>query len=172
MTQIMIDGSMGEGGGQVLRTALALSVVTQKPFAVERIRAGRKKPGLMRQHRTAVDAATTICGARVDGGELGSQRLTFEPGRVRSGEYKFSVGTAGSACLVLQTVLPPLLTADGPSRLVLEGGTHNPWAPPFDFLKKAFLPLLHKMGARVSTKIERHGFYPAGGGRFCVDIEP
>lgn len=110
---ITIDGSQGEGGGQILRSALALAMVTGKPFRIERIRAGRAKPGLMRQHLTAVNAATEICGADVNGAAIGSQALTFSPGTVKPGDYSFAIGTAGSATLVLQTVLPPLLLASG-----------------------------------------------------------
>lgn len=169
---ITIDGSTGEGGGQILRTALALSLVTGQPFRVDKIRAGRKKPGLLRQHLTAVNAAVQIGSARATGATLGSQTLTFEPGGIVPGDYTFAVGTAGSATLVLQTVLPALLTGSKPSRLVLEGGTHNPFAPPFDFLQKTFLPVLNRMGPKVSATLERYGFYPAGGGKFSVAIEP
>jgi RNA 3'-terminal phosphate cyclase (ATP) len=169
---ITIDGSAGEGGGQILRTALALSLVTGRPFRIDGIRAGRKKPGLMRQHLTAVRGAAEVSGARVSGGELGSRTLSFEPSPVRGGDYRLAVGTAGSATLVLQTVLPALLLAREPSRLILEGGTHNPYAPPFDFLAKTFLPILRRMGASVEATLETYGFYPAGGGRFTVAIEP
>src|SRR5215468_5607208 len=137
---IAIDGSAGEGGGQILRTSLALSLVTGAGFRIESIRAGRKKPGLLRQHLTAVQAAAEISGARVQGAEMGSLALTFAPRAVVPGEYGFSIGTAGSATLVLQTVLPALLTASKPSRITLEGGTHNPAAPPFEFLERAFFP--------------------------------
>jgi RNA 3'-terminal phosphate cyclase (ATP) len=167
-----IDGSFGEGGGQILRTALALSMVTGKPFRIEKIRAGRPKPGLLRQHLTAVKAAVAISGATVSGADLGSGALTFSPGSVSAGEFAFAVGTAGSATLVLQTVLPALLTASTSSKLVLEGGTHNPAAPPFDFLVKSFLPLINRMGPTVTAELERPGFYPAGGGRFSVSIIP
>ena len=169
---IIIDGSQGEGGGQILRTALALSMVTGKPFRLEKVRAGREKPGLMRQHLTALRAAAEICAAQVTGDELGSRELTFTPGPVSPGHYEFKIGTAGSATLVLQTVLPPLLVAKGPSDLVLEGGTHNPFAPPFNFLDKCFLPLINRMGPSVYAYLERPGFYPAGGGRFTVSIQP
>ena len=169
---ITIDGSMGEGGGQVLRTSLALSLVTGQPVRLENVRAGRRTPGLLRQHLTAVNAAAEVGGAEVEGAALGSTELEFRPGPVRPGEYAFAVGTAGSATLVLQTVLPPLLLAPGPSRLTLEGGTHNPLAPPFDFLERSFLPVVNRMGPRVSASLERHGFYPAGGGRFSVEVEP
>ncbi|MHC5057934.1 MAG: RNA 3'-terminal phosphate cyclase [Planctomycetota bacterium] len=169
---IIIDGSFGEGGGQILRTSLALSMVTGKPFRIESIRAGRKKPGLMRQHLTAARAAAEVSGGRLMGAEIGSTELAFEPGEVRSGEYSFAIGTAGSTTLVLQTVLPALLTASGPSEIVLEGGTHNTYAPPYDFLEKAFVPLVNRMGPCIEMVLERHGFYPAGGGRFRVRVTP
>ena len=169
---VVIDGSMGEGGGQVLRTALGLSLVTGRAVRVEKIRAGRRRPGLMRQHLTAVRAAAAVGAADVSGDQVGSRELTFAPGDVRPGEYRFAVGTAGSATLVLQTVLPALLTAGGPSNLTLEGGTHNAWAPPFDFLAEALLPLVNRMGPVVTAELDRHGFYPVGGGRFRVSIQP
>jgi RNA 3'-terminal phosphate cyclase (ATP) len=169
---IRIDGSAGEGGGQILRTALSLSLATGIPFRIENIRAGRKNAGLLRQHLTAVLAAAEIGTAEVDGAVLGSSRLTFTPGAVRAGEYRFAVGTAGSGTLVFQTILPALLRAAAPTRVVIEGGTHNFAAPPFDFLERAFLPLVRRMGASVSLKLERYGFYPAGGGRFIAEIEP
>ena len=167
---LTIDGSRGEGGGQILRTSLALSLITGTPFRITRLRAGRSKPGLMRQHLTAVEAAATVGDADVDGAALGSQELVFRPGSVKPGAYRFAVGTAGSTGLVLQTVLPPLLVADGASSLMLEGGTHNPFAPPFDFLARAFLPLLRRMGAHVEATLERAGFYPAGGGHVSVVV--
>lgn len=169
---IAIDGSMGEGGGQVLRTSLALSMTSGKPFRITNIRAGRKKGGLLRQHLTALKAAGEVSRARVRGAEIGGRDVTFEPRGVVPGDYRFSIGTAGSATLVLQTILPALMTAGGPSRLLLEGGTHNPFAPPFDFLEKTFLPLLGKMGPEVACILERPGFYPAGGGRFTVSVAP
>ncbi|HTN75666.1 MAG TPA: RNA 3'-terminal phosphate cyclase [Pirellulaceae bacterium] len=173
MTSVLhINGSQGEGGGQIVRSSLALALVTGRSITIDNIRAGREKPGLMRQHLTAVKAAAEICGGMVSGAETGSTALRFEPLPAKPGQYRFSVGTAGSATLVLQTILPALLIADGPSELILEGGTHNQWAPPFDFLQKAFLPLVNRMGPRVSATLERHGFYPAGGGRFRVTIEP
>jgi RNA 3'-terminal phosphate cyclase (ATP) len=169
---ITIDGSRGEGGGQVLRTSLALSLVTGRPFRIVNIRAGREKPGLLRQHLTALKAATEIGGAEVSGAAIGSRDVVFRPGRVRPGEYAFAVGTAGSATLVLQTVLPALMTADAPSTIALEGGTHNPFAPPFDFLERAFLPLVCRMGPEVEIRLERPGFFPAGGGRFTATVVP
>ena len=169
---IQIDGSFGEGGGQILRTSLSLSLATGKPFCIEKIRAGRERPGLLRQHLTAVLAAAEIGAAEVEGATLGSTELTFSPGNVRPGEYKFTVGTAGSGTLVFQTILPALMLASGTSRLVIEGGTHNTAAPPFDFLAGTFLPLVERMGPKVQLQFERYGFYPAGGGRFCAEIHP
>jgi RNA 3'-terminal phosphate cyclase (ATP) len=169
---LKIDGSAGEGGGQVLRTALALSALTGQPFTIENIRGKRKKPGLLRQHLTAVRAAARVTNAHVEGDELGSMRLQFTPGPVVPGVYEFAVGTAGSATLVLQTILPPLLTATGPSRVRVEGGTHNPLAPPFDFLERSFLRLVNRMGARVEVRLARWGFAPAGGGAIEVEVYP
>jgi len=163
---------MGEGGGQILRTSLALSLVTGKAFRIVNIRAAREKPGLRRQHLTAVNAAVQVGSAEVTGNSIGSAELTFMLVPAAPGKYNFAVGTAGSTSLVLQTVLPALLTADGPSTLVLEGGTHNPMAPPWDFLATAFFPLLEKMGATLTFRLERYGFFPAGGGRVVVHIEP
>lgn len=169
---IEIDGSVGEGGGQILRTSLALSMCTDQPFTLTRIRCGRSKPGLMRQHLTCVNAATEICGAEVHGAEMNSQSLSFVPGKVRAGDYNFNVGTAGSCTLVLQTVWPALSMADAPSRLKLGGGTHNPMAPPFHFLERSYAPLMRKLGANVELTLRRLGFYPAGGGEIDVTIWP
>ena len=169
---IEIDGSQGEGGGQIIRSSLALSAVTGQPVRFENIRAKRSKPGLMRQHLTAVKAAAEVCNAKVDGAEIGASSLTFEPSEIRAGKYHFQVGTAGSATLIAQTVLPALMLADGPSSLTVEGGTHNPWAPPFDFLQRAFLSQLAKLGPQVEAKIETMGFYPAGGGKFRLEVQP
>src|SRR5215831_2759474 len=169
---IVIDGSFGEGGGQILRTALSLSLATGTPFRIENIRAARKNAGLLRQHLTAVRAATEIGMAETEGATLGSTALTFTPKSVQAGEYRFAVGTAGSGTLVFQTILPALLRASVPSRVVIEGGTHNDAAPPFEFLDRTFLPLIRQMGAGVSLKLERYGFYPAGGGRFVAEIQP
>jgi RNA 3'-terminal phosphate cyclase (ATP) len=170
--EVVVDGSQGEGGGQILRSSLTLSMATGRPFRIERIRAGRQKPGLLRQHLTAVRAAAGICGAEVAGGESGSQALSFRPGPVRAGEYAFAVGTAGSAALVLQTILPALLGADGESRVTVEGGTHNPAAPPYEFLARSFAPALRRMGADVELRLVRHGFYPAGGGAIETAVRP
>ena len=169
---LTLDGSHGEGGGQILRSALSLSVATGTPFRIAHIRAGRSRPGLLHQHRAAVRAAAAVGDARVEGAELGSQELLFEPRGIRTGEHRFEIGTAGSAGLVLQTVLLPLLTAPAPSRLELEGGTHNPSAPPFDFLARCYLPVLERMGPRLHAELLRPGFFPGGGGRMRVEIQP
>jgi RNA 3'-terminal phosphate cyclase (ATP) len=169
---VTIDGSMGEGGGQILRTSLALSMITGRPLRMEKIRAGRKKSGIQRQHLVALKAAQEISAATVQGAEIGSSEIQFEPGRVTGGTHNFSIGSAGSVTLVLQTVLPALMLAGESSHLTLEGGTHNPWAPPVDFLERVFLPVLNRMGPTVTTSIERYGFYPVGGGCLHVNIEP
>jgi RNA 3'-terminal phosphate cyclase (ATP) len=171
-TMVEIDGSQGEGGGQMVRNSCALSIATGLPFRITQIRARRSRPGLMRQHVTAVEAACVISGAECSGLGVGSSDLTFRPGKVTPGEYHFAVGTAGSTGLVLQTVLMALAMADKPSRLVLEGGTHNMLAPPFDFIERCFLPVINRMGPQVSARLVKHGFYPRGGGRIEVDITP
>jgi RNA 3'-terminal phosphate cyclase (ATP) len=169
---IELDGSAGEGGGQILRSGLALSMCTGQPLRITQIRAKRSKPGLMRQHLSCVQAAQAVSGAVVDGAELGSSTLTFEPGPVRAGDYRFVVGTAGSCTLVLQTVLPALMRADGPSRVELSGGTHNPMAPPFHFIERCFAPWLARLGVGLTMTLRRHGFYPAGGGEAIAQITP
>jgi RNA 3'-terminal phosphate cyclase (ATP) len=156
----------------MLRSALSLSLVTGKAFRMENIRAKREKSGLLRQHLTAVLAACEIASAQVEGATLGSKTLTFAPGSVRSGNYRFAVGTAGSGTLVFQTILPALMTASGRSEITIEGGTHNMQAPPLDFLQKAFLPVINRLGPKIEIRLEKYGFYPAGGGRFIATIEP
>jgi RNA 3'-terminal phosphate cyclase (ATP) len=172
MNMIELDGSVGEGGGQILRTSLTLAMITGRPFRIRQIRARRSKPGLMRQHLVAVQAAAQICGAEVRGAAVGSQELEFVPGKIRGGDYRFAIGTAGSCTLVLQTVLPALLMAGQPSTLHLSGGTHNPMAPPVQFLQRAFCRLLAEMGAQVDVRLERFGFYPAGGGEVIASVVP
>lgn len=169
---ITIDGSFGEGGGQIIRSSCALSLITGKPFRIYNVRAKRDKPGLQRQHLTAVNSAAQIGNAQVDGAGVGSREFMFRPGKVVAGDYTFSIGTAGSTTLVLQTVLPPLMIADALSRITLEGGTHNVHAPPFEFLQRTFLPLVNRTGRHVSIELERYGFYPPGGGRLHLTIEP
>ncbi len=156
------DGSLVDGSG----------CRNGQVSAIENIRAGRSLPGLGRKHLTSVKAASEICNGTLVGAELGSREIEFHPAAVKTGRYQFSIGSAGSAMLVLQTVLPPLLTADGPTTIILEGGTHNQWAPPFEFLQHVYLPLVNRMGPDVQMRLERHGFYPAGGGRAVVEIQP
>lgn len=169
---IEIDGSFGEGGGQIVRTALALSLVTGKPFRVFNIRKGRKNPGLAAQHLTGVEAAAAVGSARVKGAGQGAEEFTFEPGQVSPGDYSFSVGTAGSTTLVLQTILPPLMIASAPSNIVLVGGTHALRAPPVDFIEKTFAPVLSLIGPALSVKLDRYGFFPAGGGKVRISVKP
>ncbi len=169
---VRIDGTFGEGGGQILRTSLSLAALTGRELHLENIRGKRQKPGLMRQHLTAVSAVAEICGGRVEGAELDSRELRFTPGAIRGGDYRFVIGSAGSAILVAQTVLPLLLAADTPSRVVIEGGTHAANAPIHDFFERVYLPQLVRMGGEVSVRLERVGFYPAGGGRIELLVTP
>ncbi|WHI44709.1 RNA 3'-terminal phosphate cyclase [Microbulbifer sp. VAAF005] len=169
---IEIDGAQGEGGGQILRTSLTLSVCLGIAVRIKNIRAGRKKPGLLRQHLACLRAAKAISHAEVSGEQLGASEITFAPGKVRPGKYHFSIGSAGSTSLVFQTVLLPLLLSDGVSELCLEGGTHNKKAPSFDFIAQAYLPLLARMGAGVEVALDDYGFYPAGGGSWRTRIQP
>jgi RNA 3'-terminal phosphate cyclase (ATP) len=170
MKPLQLDGSAG--GGQMLRTALSLAMVTGQPFRMTNIRGKRSRPGLMRQHLTCVKAACEISGGTADGAEIGSTELVFRAGKVRAGSYQFAIGTAGSTGLLFQTLLPALWQADGPSTLRLEGGTHNPLAPPFDFLERVFLPTLKKAGVEASISLENAGFAPAGGGAITAAINP
>lgn len=169
---ITIDGSQGEGGGQIVRTALTLSMLTGKPFRMVRIRAHRPKTGLRRQHLAAVRAAAAISGADAQQVTLGAAALTFRPGTVEPGSYRFDIGSAGSTVLLAQTLIPALLCAPARSRLELIGGTHNPFAPTFEFFAEVFLPVLRQMGAQVRAHLVRPGFAPAGKGMLEVEIEP
>lgn len=169
---IEIDGSQGEGGGQILRTTLALALITQTPVRLKNIRARRNKPGLRAQHVTCVEAAAAVGDTRVDGLEVGTRELTFEPKTIQPGEYLFDIGTAGSTSLVLQTILPALIRAPQPSRVDLRGGTHNAMAPPFEFLTRAYFPLLARMGPQVEGRLDRAGFFPKGGGKVSYRITP
>lgn len=160
------------GGGQLLRSSLSLSLITGQPFRMVNIRAKRQKPGLMRQHLTCVKAAAEICDAAVDGGELGSTELVFHPGKITGGDYSFAIGTGGSTTLVLQTLLPALLHAAKESTLRIEGGTHNPMAPPFEFVEQCYLPAIGALGADATVKLEKHGFMQAGGGVLTAQVQP
>ncbi|MBS1956206.1 MAG: RNA 3'-terminal phosphate cyclase [Cyanobacteria bacterium SZAS-4] len=169
---LTIDGSFGEGGGQILRTSLALSLVTGKPFKLINIRANRTNPGLQQQHLTAVKAAATISDATVEGDSKTSQSLVFEPGKVKPGTYEFDIGTAGSTTLVFQTILPPLMMCKEKSNLTFTGGTHNPHAPPFDYVNETYVRTLEQFGPVVKLELARLGFYPPGGGMFSAVVKP
>jgi RNA 3'-terminal phosphate cyclase (ATP) len=169
---VLLDGSHGEGGGQILRTALALSGITGTPFRMVHIRRGRPRPGLQPQHLAAVRAAAAACDARVSGAVKGAPEILFHPGRVRGGELVEEIGTAGSVSLLLQTVVPVLLFADGPCRVRLTGGTHVPWSPSWHYVAGVFAPALARLGCRVAPEITHYGFYPAGGGAVQALVEP
>lgn len=169
---VFIDGSLGEGGGQVLRTSLTLSCITGKHLYINNIRANRPKPGLGKQHLVCVEAAREICNADCSGAAIGSKVIDFEPGEVRAGNYNFDISSAGSASLVMQTVLPVLFTAGVQSSVTVTGGTHNQWAPPFDFLKDSFLPAIKAACFDADCRLKKYGFYPAGGGKIVFDIWP
>lgn len=168
---ITIDGRYGEGGGQILRTALTLSALFSVPLRMHHIRGNRKRPGLRQQHLTAVQALQRITGAEVKGAAVSSAELVFEPGAVRGGHYSFHIGTAGSTSLVLQTVVPVLLFAETPSQVHLTGGTHVPWSPSFHYLQAIFVPAIKTMGGSVSLEIEKWGWYPKGGGAVLCSID-
>jgi RNA 3'-terminal phosphate cyclase (ATP) len=176
MKAIHVDGSRGEGGGQMVRTSLSLAALLGCEVTVDNIRAGRPSPGLAAQHVTCVRAAAAICAARVEGDHVGSTTVHFRPGALAPGEYCFDVAdvrpSAGSATLVLQTVLPPLLCAGGRSQVVVRGGTNVPWSPPFEYLAHVFAPALARMGANLELRRTRGGWYPAGGGELQATIGP
>jgi RNA 3'-phosphate cyclase len=169
---IAIDGSQGEGGGQILRTALSLSTVLGRPVTIENIRVNRPKPGLRPQHLTAVQALVEICDAEVEGRNSGSRRIVFRPRRIKPGNYFFDVGTAGAVTLIAQALLPPLALAAEPSRITLRGGTHVPWSPPYHYLSEVYLPTLALMGIQTEVRLKKWGWYPKGGGELEVDIQP
>lgn len=188
---IEIDGSYREGGGQILRTALSLSCLFQKPFRIFNIRKGRKKPGLMPQHLTSVRAAQLLSGAEVTGDKVGSTELLFSPGETKGGDFFFDIGTAGSTSLVLQTLIPAVVFSapfgkggqrwsnyagyklqNNKSTITLKGGTHVPFSPSFDYLSKSFVPFLKMIGIEIQLSISSYGFYPKGGGKIRADIHP
>lgn len=176
MKPIEIDGSFGEGGGQILRTCLSLSCVTGMPFRASNIRAGRKKPGLRPQHLLSVRAAAELSGAEVAGDALGSLELTFKPGRLRPANYLFDVGrlasSAGSTGLVFQTIILPLAFAGSGSRVTIRGGTHVEWSPPADYIKEVFLPLATRFSVRAELENPKNGYYPIGGGEIEARVHP
>ncbi|MDR4498161.1 MAG: RNA 3'-phosphate cyclase [Candidatus Scalindua sp.] len=172
MNTIKIDGSFGEGGGQILRTALSLSCITGISFTLFNIRKKRKKPGLRPQHITCANAISEISSGRVYGGETGSTTLTFVPQKIKPGSYIFDIKTAGSISLVAQTLIPPLLFADKPSLLTIKGGTHVPFCPIYNYISEVFIPMLKRIGIRVKPSFSRYGFYPKGGGEAVFRILP
>jgi RNA 3'-terminal phosphate cyclase (ATP) len=169
---LLIDGSIGEGGGQVLRTALSLSMLTGQPIHMINIRAGRQRPGLQPQHLTAVQASAAVCGGQVRGAAINSQQLFFEPGLVRASRYRFDIGTAGSAPLVVQALYLPLAKARDTTTLTITGGTHVPFSPSYHYLEKQWLPVAQSLGFWMRLKLERAGFYPEGGGEIQAHIRP
>lgn len=169
---VQIDGTQGEGGGQILRSALSLAAITGRPLRVDRVRGGRRKPGLMRQHLTCLRAVAQVCDGQVQGAELRSSQFSFVPGTIRGGDYHFDVGSAGAVALVLQTVLPVLLHADAPCTVRITGGTHVNFSPSVHALTESFVPVLRRMGAKVELQLERYGFNPAGGGSILATIVP
>jgi RNA 3'-terminal phosphate cyclase (ATP) len=169
---VVVDGSHGEGGGQMLRSSLSLSLWTGRPFRMIHVRSRRQPPGLRPQHLMALKAAAVVGRADISGAEVGSRELTFAPRELCPGRYRFSIGTAGNALLVLQALLPPLLVAPAPSTLTVEGGTYNPFAPPYDFIARTFLPIVSRLGPACRIAMERPGFYPRGGGLVTLHVEP
>jgi RNA 3'-phosphate cyclase len=172
-SMIELDGSEGEGGGQILRSALALSILTGRPFKLINIRANRSKPGLQPQHLMCVRAAGSISGAVYKGASVGSAVLYFEPNEVKPGKYTFSIGTAGATTLVLHTLYLPLaLRGDQPSEITITGGTHNQHAPCYHFLETTWAAYMARMGIRVELQMIRPGFYPRGGGEIRAVVHP
>ncbi len=169
---LKIDGSYGEGGGQILRTAIALSCITGREVEITKIRANRPNPGLAAQHLKGIEVAKLISDAEVDGLRIGSTRVVFKPKRIRGGDYKVDIGTAGSVTLILQTILPPLLLAERPSKLEIIGGTDVAWAPTIDYFRKVTTNAILELGAKVSVELKARGYYPKGGGRIIVEVEP
>jgi RNA 3'-phosphate cyclase len=168
---IEIDGSFGEGGGQILRTALAFSVIFNRHLVLHHVRAKRENPGLGPQHLVAVNALAKISRAKVEGNVIGSQKVIFIPGEIIPGDYHFSIGTAGSVTLLLQALLLPLCLSGKRCRLILEGGTHVPWSPPYHYLSEILSPILRFMGVSVTGRIDQWGWYPKGGGVIEVEVK-
>ena len=169
---LSIDGSMGEGGGQVLRTALTLACVLGKPIRIFNIRAGRAEAGLKAQHLAVCNLLAKISNAKMSGAAPGSTEITFEPGRISGGEFSFDIGTAGSITLLLQAALPVLAHAEKESALSVIGGTHVAFSPTFDYFSEVFLPAVSAFGIDALAKMEKAGFYPKGGGRVEMKVQP
>jgi len=169
---IAVDGAAGEGGGQILRTALALGAATGQGFVIKRIREGRSRPGLRPQHLAAVRAAALVCSAKVGGVFEGSPDLRFEPSEVMAGDFRFEIATAGAASLVAQTVIAPLATGRTQSRVEVTGGTHIPMSPSIDFLSRHWAAVVGRLGLKARASLVRAGFYPPGGGEILCEVEP
>jgi RNA 3'-phosphate cyclase len=169
---IEIDGSQGEGGGQVLRSSLSLSLMTGKPMRITKIRARRPKPGLRAQHLKSVEAAAAVGKAEIEGATFGSGSLSFSPHGITAGQYQFDIGTAGSTSLVLQTIFAPLGLANHLCRITITGGTHVKWSPAYHYLRMNWLPHMHRIGFRGDLALELAGFFPQGGGRIRAQIQP
>ena len=169
---IHIDGRLGEGGGQILRTALAMAALLRQPVKLDHIRANRSKPGLKTQHLAGVLALAKITDAEVKGAHKHSTSLLFIPRTLKGGRYRFEISTAGAASMLLGAVLPPLLYASQPSEITITGGTHVPFSPPFHYVNRVFLPALQKMGVNVCVRLIRWGFYPKGGGEIRLLVKP
>ncbi len=170
--RIVVDGSYGEGGGQILRSSLSLSAVTGRPFTITNIRANRKPPGLRPQHLLSVTSAGQVCGAKIEGAEIGARQIAFDPDRPRPGVYRFDVGTAGAASLVLQTIFFPLALAGAESSVAITGGTHIPWSPSWHYLEWHWLPALRRIGFDADISMRKAGFYPQGGGEIRAAVRP
>jgi RNA 3'-terminal phosphate cyclase (ATP) len=170
---IEIDGSAGEGGGQILRSSLALAILTGRPFKLVNVRANRQRPGLQPQHLMSVRAAGTICQARYKGASVGSSVLYFEPGETKAGDYRFDIGTAGATGLVLHTIYLPLaLRGSAPSTVTVTGGTHNAHAPCYHFNEMTWAAYLRRLGIQIELEMVRPGFYPRGGGEVRAVVHP
>lgn len=169
---VTIDGSYGEGGGQILRTSLTLSALTGKPCKVFNIRAGRRNPGLRPQHLMGARAVSLLTSGRLEGAELGSKAITFHPGRIRAGDIALDIGSAGSTGMIFQTILPLLLFAEGPSKITIRGGTHTEWSPPIHYVREVFLEAVRKVGVRADLSLKEWGFYPRGGGEIRATVRP
>src|SRR3989304_5720066 len=166
---LTIDGGYGEAGGQILRTAVALSAIKKLPIKVVNIRAKRPEPGLKAQHLVGIQAAAKLCNAKLTGASLGSTEITFDPGKIKTGGFKFDVGTAGAITLVLQTLVPIASVAPGKVKLEIKGGTTVAWSPPIEYFQNIYCDYLEKMGILVNSEVVRHGFCPKGGGVVKVE---